>query len=158
MSAYRVESNMLCLFPPLLVSLGKNTRSDVFKVYTEITGPWHFWMRFASPEPSPPGFASVKKMSQWFPGPTGTPGCRHSWHSLRVSLPVAMVCCVWTHVFPENWWGHLGETFLSWRGNWMRGVCMWKSLSHVQLFVTPWTVACQAPLSMEFSRPEYWSG
>ena len=42
MSAYRVESNMLCLFPPLLVSLGKNTRSDVFKVYTEITGPWHF--------------------------------------------------------------------------------------------------------------------
>ena len=24
--------------------------------------------------------------------------------------------------------------------------------------VTPWTVACQAPLSMEFSRPEYWSG
>ena len=34
----------------------------------------------------------------------------------------------------------------------------WKSLSHVQLFVTPWTVAWQALLSMEFSRPEYWSG
>ena len=33
-----------------------------------------------------------------------------------------------------------------------------KSLSHVQLFATPWTVACQAPLSMEFFRPEYWSG
>ena len=33
-----------------------------------------------------------------------------------------------------------------------------KSLSHVQLFVTPWTVAYQAPLSMEFSRQEYWSG
>ena len=32
------------------------------------------------------------------------------------------------------------------------------SLSHIQLFVTPWTVACQAPLSMEFSRQEYWSG
>ena len=28
----------------------------------------------------------------------------------------------------------------------------------VQLFVTPWTVACQAPLSMEFSGQEYWSG
>ena len=26
------------------------------------------------------------------------------------------------------------------------------------LFVTPWTVACQAPLSMEFSRQDYWSG
>ena len=25
-------------------------------------------------------------------------------------------------------------------------------------FATPWTVACQAPLSMEFSRPGYWSG
>ena len=31
-------------------------------------------------------------------------------------------------------------------------------LSHVQLFVTPWTVACQAPLSVGFSRQEYWSG
>ena len=27
-----------------------------------------------------------------------------------------------------------------------------------QLFVTPWTVACQAPLSMGFFRQEYWSG
>ena len=34
----------------------------------------------------------------------------------------------------------------------------WKSLSHVRLFVTPRTVAHQAPLSMGFSRPEYWSG
>ena len=33
-----------------------------------------------------------------------------------------------------------------------------KSLSHVWLFATPWTVAYQAPLSMEFSRQEYWSG
>ena len=33
-----------------------------------------------------------------------------------------------------------------------------QSLSHVWLFVTPWTVACQAPLSMGFSRQEYWSG
>ena len=29
--------------------------------------------------------------------------------------------------------------------------------SHVQLFATPWTVACQAPLSMGFSRQEEWS-
>ena len=33
-----------------------------------------------------------------------------------------------------------------------------KSLSRVQLFATPWTVAYQAPLSMGFSRQEYWSG
>ena len=31
-------------------------------------------------------------------------------------------------------------------------------LNRVQHFATPWTVACQAPLSMEFSRQEYWSG
>ena len=33
-----------------------------------------------------------------------------------------------------------------------------KSLSRVRLFVTPWTVAYQAPLSVRFSRQEYWSG
>ena len=31
-------------------------------------------------------------------------------------------------------------------------------LSHARLFETPWTVARQAPLSMEFCRQEYWSG
>ena len=33
-----------------------------------------------------------------------------------------------------------------------------QSLSCVQLFVVPQTVACQAPLPMEFSRQEYWNG
>ena len=33
-----------------------------------------------------------------------------------------------------------------------------KSLSHVRLFVTPWTIAYQAPPSMGFSRQECWSG
>ena len=33
-----------------------------------------------------------------------------------------------------------------------------KSLSRVQLFVTPWTVAYQAAPSVGFSRQEYWSG
>ena len=33
-----------------------------------------------------------------------------------------------------------------------------KLLSHVRLFAIPWTVAYQAPSSMEFSRQEYWSG
>ena len=37
-------------------------------------------------------------------------------------------------------------------------VCVCESLSHVQLFATPWTVAHQAPLFMAFSRQEYWSG
>ena len=33
-----------------------------------------------------------------------------------------------------------------------------QSLNYVQLSATPWTVACQAPLSMGFSRQKYWSG
>ena len=33
-----------------------------------------------------------------------------------------------------------------------------ESLSRVQLFATPWTSACQAPLSIEFSGQEYWKG
>ena len=31
-------------------------------------------------------------------------------------------------------------------------------LSHIQLFVAPWTIAQQVPLPVEFSRQEYWSG
>ena len=30
--------------------------------------------------------------------------------------------------------------------------------SYVGLFVTPWAVVCQAPLSMGFPRQEYWNG
>ena len=37
-------------------------------------------------------------------------------------------------------------------------VCMLSRFSHIWLFETPWTVAWQAPLSMRFSRQEYWSG
>ena len=36
--------------------------------------------------------------------------------------------------------------------------CMLSRFSHVQLCVTLWTAACQAPLSMGFSRQEYCSG
>ena len=44
----------------------------------------------------------------------------------------------------------------------LSNACKWKvtvkSLSHVQLLATPWTVPHQAPPSMWFSRQEYWSG
>ena len=39
--------------------------------------------------------------------------------------------------------------------NYVLFVCV---LSCVRLFATPWTIALQAPLSMGFSRQEYWSG
>ena len=37
-------------------------------------------------------------------------------------------------------------------------LCEVKPLSHVRLFATPWIVAYKAPLSMDFSRQEYWNG
>ena len=36
-------------------------------------------------------------------------------------------------------------------------VCVLSHFSSVQLFATLWTIACQTPLSMRFSRQEYWS-
>ena len=36
--------------------------------------------------------------------------------------------------------------------------CVLSHFSHVQLFAIPWTIANQSPLSMGFSRKEYWSG
>ena len=50
------------------------------------------------------------------------------------------------------------------RKNWSKfevtcpNFCKEKSLSRVRLFVTPWTVAYQAPPSMGFPKQEYWSG
>ena len=46
---------------------------------------------------------------------------------------------------------------ISFSNAWKRKV-KGKSLSRVQLLATPWTAAHQAPLSMGFSRQEYWSG
>ena len=37
-------------------------------------------------------------------------------------------------------------------------LCLLSHFSCVQFFVTLWTTACQVPISMGFSRQEYWSG
>ena len=41
---------------------------------------------------------------------------------------------------------------------WIYGLAVLSRFSHVQLHVTPWTVALRVPLSMGLSRQEYWSG
>ena len=46
---------------------------------------------------------------------------------------------------------------ISFSNEWMWKVKV-KLLSHARLLATPWTAAYQAPLSMRFSRQEYWSG
>ena len=52
--------------------------------------------------------------------------------------------------------GHWKSVLMS--SSWKKWKKKVKSFSHVQLFATPWTAACQAPPSVRFSRQEYWSG
>ena len=58
--------------------------------------------------------------------------------------------------------GILQARTLEWVAISFSKACKWKvkvkSFSRVWLFETPWTAAYQAPLSMGFSRQEYWSG
>ena len=58
--------------------------------------------------------------------------------------------------------GILQARTLEWVAISFSNASKWKvkvmSLSHVRLFMTPWTGAYQAPPSMRFSRQEYWSG
>ena len=53
-------------------------------------------------------------------------------------------------------WKERSKTIIFCRGH--ETLYVLRHFSHVQLFVTPWTVACQAPLSLGFSQQEYWSG
>ena len=73
-------------------------------------------------------------------------------------------------LFPEDLWSQLW-ILSTWggEGDHPKGLCYLQGsgqtdfrllahFSHVQLFATLWTLALQAPLSMGFSRQEYWSG
>ena len=56
-------------------------------------------------------------------------------------------------------WGHKESDTTGWLNNTWKGVCMLsRSVVSDSLWVSSWTVACQAPLSLEFSRQEYWGG
>ena len=66
---------------------------------------------------------------------------------------------LWKHVF---WVSDLEEKVAT-RGLWMlnipqQEVFVFQLFNHVWLLVTPWTEACQAPLSVGFPRQESWSG
>ena len=66
--------------------------------------------------------------------------------SLACGCPVALLPFLWS------------KCLSLWRYHTVLTTLCAQSLSHVQLFVPPWTVACQTPLSMGFSQQEYWSG
>ena len=59
----------------------------------------------------------------------------------------------YTSIFVYIWYKMMGVRYMH-----TIQACMLRCFSQVQLFVTLWTAAHQAPLSMGFSRQEYWSG
>ena len=63
-----------------------------------------------------------------------------------------MNCLVATGT-PRRW-----KKLTTWWPYCSHSMCVQSPFSHVRLFATLWTVARQAPLSMGFSRQEYWSG
>ena len=83
---------------------------------------------------SPSQWTCLNKLWEW----TRKPGVLQSMELQRVR---------------HNW-----VTELNWTETWLYAVCVFKLLSCVWLFATPWTLACKAPLPMGFSRQEYWHG
>ena len=76
---------------------------------------------------------------------------RRKWQPMPIFLPVKSH---WQRsLMSHGPWGYKESDMTEWLKKWK-----WKSLSPVWLVAAPWTVACQAPLSMEFSRQEYWRG
>ena len=68
--------------------------------------------------------------------------------------------CLWSMRKNSPNFNFSGEVHLSlqWYQLWIVHASMLSHFSHVQLFVTPWIVAHEAPLSTGFSRQEYWNG
>ena len=62
----------------------------------------------------------------------------------------------WSGMIYLKWWREEPVLCIKWCIKWWREEP--SCFHHVQFFMTPWTVAHQAPLSEGFSRQEYWSG
>ena len=86
--------------------------------------------------------------------------------TMRYHLPPVRMAIV-KHSTKNQGWSGCGEmrTLLhqcwnvSWEQSlWRQYVCVLSHFSYIRLFLTLWRVACQAPLSMGFSRQEWWSG
>ena len=66
--------------------------------------------------------------------------------------------CLSQKVFPQTIFSKVVSTVILATSSFLASACVRSLFSHLQLFATPWTVAHQVPLSMGFSRQEYWSG
>ena len=75
---------------------------------------------------------------------------RHTMNELVLLCNVWRWCLIWGEIKQME----VRET----NSNTVTMVAVVSHYSCVQLFATPWTVACHAPLFMGFSQQEYWSG
>ena len=100
--------------------------------------------------------------------PTGTPQSSKFYSHANAAAPKSLQLCL-TLCNPVDGSppgspapGILQARILEWVAIFFPSARKWKvkvkSLSHVWLLATPWTAAYRAPLSMGFSRQEYWSG
>ena len=78
--------------------------------------------------------------------------CPPETYTLWENRPKNIVLFVGCHLYQISSTRHSGWT-ISWKCWLLTNACL-----SVQLFATPWILACQASLPMEFSRQEYWSG
>ena len=145
-------------------------RSDV----SWVPGPLTLGMEEGSAAPLPVLLNSLRTFMQGEGAPTGTDPVPAKWipygkHSTQVTLLLLSLQSCPTLCNPMD--GRtpgsaipriLQARTLEWVAisfsNAWKGKVKVKSLSHVQLSVTPWTAAYQAPPSMGVSRQEYWSG
>ena len=91
-------------------------------------------------------------------------GCYHSWlnsHSAAAAKSLQSCPTLWPHRQPPTRLPHPWDSPGKNTGvgcHFFLQCVKVKPLSRVRLLATPWTAAYQAPLSMGFSRQEYWSG
>ena len=90
-----------------------------------------------------PWVSKIPWRMQWQPTPGFLPGKPHRQKSLRSYVYEVSKSQIWQALNNNSYYYQVYEL---------------SCFNHVQLFVTHWTAACQAPLSMGFSRQEYWSG
>ena len=92
--------------------------------------------------------SSSKLLSPWnFPGKNTGLGCHSLFQEIFMTQGSNLGLLHWRQIIFH----------LSHQGR-LKNVCAFSCFSHVQLCVTQWTVVCQVPLSIGFSRQEYWSG
>ena len=94
----------------------------------------------------------------WWATVNGVTRVRHDWASNICTIETYLkwfIC--WKYYLKKRRWGFPGGSVVK-KLPAMKEKVKVKSLSHVWLLVTPWTVACQAPLSMGFSMQECQNG